>query len=387
MASKIQIINPMSNAILPGIYDKGAEEPLWTKGVSNTCTIRHSTVNYAITDDRRPLQPFVVYHKDFSKILGPNPKYRVVAEEYDYPFAHEAGIWIPRTREVFFTSNQFYTKEEPENHRQIRISKIKIPLDQDAELEKEILSYEWSNVSPSSKIFSANGGTNYKGGMLFCQQGLGSVPGALVYMDAEPPYNSEHVLNNFYGRPFNAPNDIVVLPDGTIWFTDPDYAILQTLRRFKRLPNQVYRYDPSNGAVCAVADGFIRPNGICFSPDCKVCYITDTAAYDAKGTVDDAASSIYAFDVVNNKLMNKRLFAFSDSAAPDGIKCDSAGNVYSGCGDGVHVWNPDGFLIGKILAPQGIANLVFTDPGSLIMFNENRIIEIRFNATGAHQPN
>ncbi len=59
--------------------------------------------------------------------------------------------------------------------------------------------------------------------------------------------------------------------------------------------------------------------------------------------------------------------------APDGIKCDLEGNVYSGCGDGVNVWNPGGTLVGKIIIPGGIANFCFARKGELILLNETRL--------------
>jgi gluconolactonase len=87
----------------------------------------------------------------------------------------------------------------------------------------------------------------------------------------------------------------------------------------------------------------------------------------------------YAFDVEKrfeeHFLMNRRLFAFADSGAPDGIKCDMAGNVYSGCceGDGVHVWSPGGVLLGKILAEGGVANFFFGRNGEMFLMNETRL--------------
>jgi len=71
-------------------------------------------------------------------------------------------------------------------------------------------------------------------------------------------------------------------------------------------------------------------------------------------------------------LANRRLFAMADSGIPDGIKCDTAGNVYSGCGDGVNVWNPDGVLIGKILVEGGVANFCFGKAGEIFILNQHK---------------
>lgn len=90
----------------------------------------------------------------------------------------------------------------------------------------------------------------------------------------------------------------------------------------------------------------------------------------------------YAFDVVYHHgqpfLTNRRVFAMSDNGIPDGIKCDLEGNVYSGCGDGIHVWSPGGVLLGKMLIPGGVANFCFEKPGKILALNENRLWRVSF---------
>lgn len=378
--TNIQVIDPRNIAVVDN--PTRGPEPGWnTTGTGQVDLTVSEATNLAD-------KPFVVYHPDFLKVIGDNPQLKVVAKEDSFPFAHEAGVWIPSTREVFFTSNQ-YKSNPNQKRKQISICKIKIPEN------PEDGPYKWGIVKPTPDIPGGNGGTSYNGGALICQQGVGDVSGALVFLEAKPPYKSSVVLNNFHGRPFNAPNDVVVLPlDGSIWFTDPDYAEIQGLRDVKKLPNQVYSYSPKTGTLRVVVDGISNPNGIAFSHDYKTLYVTQTRAFDGIGGVlDDAEGTIYAFDLIQSPgssnpdrpyvAVNKRLFAFADTAAPDGIKVDTYGNVYSGCLDGIHVWNPDGVLIGKILVPNGIANFVFTDPGRILLFNENRILEASIAAKGA----
>jgi gluconolactonase len=91
----------------------------------------------------------------------------------------------------------------------------------------------------------------------------------------------------------------------------------------------------------------------------------------------------YAFDIVTRHgepfLTNRRLFAFTDNGIPDGIKIDVDGNVYSGCGDGIHVWSPGGVFLGKMVIPGGVANFVFCEPGEIIALNENRLYRIKIS--------
>lgn len=72
-------------------------------------------------------------------------------------------------------------------------------------------------------------------------------------------------------------------------------------------------------------------------------------------------------------LTGRRLFATADCGWPDGIKCDMKGNVYSGCGDGVHIWSPSGVLLGKILVEGGVANFCFGRGGEMFLLNENKL--------------
>jgi gluconolactonase len=104
-------------------------------------------------------------------------------------------------------------------------------------------------------------------------------------------YEAELLVTSFYGRPFNSPNDVVVHSDGSIWFTDPNYGWEQSIRPQPKLPNQVYRYDPATRGIRAIADGFNRPNGICFSPDEKTVYVTDTDWIHGDGSTDDTRVS------------------------------------------------------------------------------------------------
>ncbi|OSS51747.1 hypothetical protein B5807_03789 [Epicoccum nigrum] len=323
--------------------------------------------------------PFRVYDHAAEAVLGDSPKLELLFENNDYPFAHEAGVFIPESNTLFVTSNQYPHPQTNKTH--IQITRITLPSSPDS---TETTCTEIT----APDIPLPNGGVNYKNGILFCAQGTPTSPGGLAYMplpashSSSATYSASLLITSFHARPFNSPNDVVIHSDGSIWFTDPVYGSEQGIRPPPELPNQVYRFDPSTRAIRAVADGFGRPNGICFAPDEQTCYVTDTDWIHGDGSTDGTrASHIYAFDVRMYSgqpfLVNRRLFAMADVGIPDGIKCDLNGNVYSGCGDGVSIWSAGGVLLAKILVDGGVANFCFGRDGQVFLLNENRLWRVQ----------
>lgn len=153
-----------------------------------------------------------------------------------------------------------------------------------------------------------------------------------------------------------------------MWFTDADYGYLQNFRPKPSQPKQVYRFEPDTGRVQVVADGFVQPNGLEFSPDLKTLYVSDTGG--SQSAVGPA--TIYAFDIMDGKrLVNRRTFAWPDKGFPDGVHCDTKGNVYGCCGDGINVWNSQGVLLGKIFVGEESNNMAFA-PDRIFVFSNSR---------------
>jgi gluconolactonase len=173
------------------------------------------------------------------------------------------------------------------------------------------------------------------------------------------------LIDRYQDRPLNAPNDVVVHPDGHIWFTDPGYGILSNHEGHQapmELPANVYRLNPDTGEASVVTADIEKPNGLCFSPDYSKLYISDTGISHKPGH----PRVIMVYDIVDNShLQNGRVFCDTAPSVSDGFRCDKHGNIWTSAGwageehDGVHIYAPDGTLIGKIHTPEIISNLCF----------------------------
>ena len=194
----------------------------------------------------------------------------------------------------------------------------------------------------------------------------------------------------YQGKKLNSPNDVVVKSDGSIWFTDPTYGIDSQYEGDAGASeigaSHVYRIDPASGKVDAVTSDFIKPNGLAFSPDEKLLYIADTGVSHVK----NGPRHIRVFTVAANgrSLGKGRIFATCDIGLFDGFRLDTKGNVWTSAGDGVHCYDPDGTLTGKIRIPQVVANVCFGGPkrNRLYICATQSLYSVYLNAEGARWP-
>jgi len=193
------------------------------------------------------------------------------------------------------------------------------------------------------------------------------------------------IADHYQGKKFNSPNDIVVHPDGSIWFTDPTYGILGNYEAFKadsEMKAAVYRVDPKTGQIDKVNDEADQPNGICFTPDYKKVYVADT------GTPQD----MRVYDIDGKSLRNGKKFmqlnipGTSTKAAVDGMRCDRDGNLWCGVAPGVQIVTPSGEPIGMIRVPETCANVCFggTKRNHLFMASSQSLYAVYVNTQGAH---
>ncbi|CEM31868.1 unnamed protein product [Vitrella brassicaformis CCMP3155] len=220
----------------------------------------------------------------------------------------------------------------------------------------------------------------------------------IAYAPLHDPTNVQTLVDSYRGFPLNSPNDLVAHPDGSIWFTDPEYGCAQFPQaNCPALPNFVYRFDPRTGEMHVVADDFDRPNGLAFSPDYTKMYIVDSGAIHCSPVTIDPKRPhhIRVFDVVNNRtLIGGDVLVVVESpdnkwGIPDGIKVDTMGRLYVGAGDGVQVFAPDGRLLGKFYTGTQVSNLSFGGWNNNYLFigNMDHVWMIPLNDTrGAYYP-
>ncbi|NRQ32741.1 SMP-30/gluconolactonase/LRE family protein [Nonomuraea sp. NN258] len=187
------------------------------------------------------------------------------------------------------------------------------------------------------------------------------------------------IADRWEGKRLNSPNDAVVRSDGSIWFTDPPYGIISNYEG--EVAEQeidgchVYRVDPVSGEVRVVADDFVRPNGLAFSPDERLLYVADTRA-----------GHVRVFEVHDDKLSAGRVFATGGPHEKyDGLRLDDTGRLWAAAGKGLLCYDPDGTLIGRLKLPEFTANLVFggRKRNRLFIAASSSLYSLMTNVTGA----
>jgi len=223
------------------------------------------------------------------------------------------------------------------------------------------------------------------GTILHCSHGLRA-----VFRTNVDGSGQRIVVDRWQGKRFNAPNDIVVKSDGTIWFTDPPYGLIIPEEGHGGVSEigdcYVFRFDPRDASVDVVTDLPEHPNGLAFSPDERVLYVSDTSgALPGQG----ANHCLWAFEVEDGRrLAHGRKFADVSPGVPDGFRVDANGWIYTSSQDSVQVLDATSALIGKIPVPEKVGNVTFGGPARDILYiaASSSLYRIRLATRGVQQP-
>jgi len=199
------------------------------------------------------------------------------------------------------------------------------------------------------------------------------------------------LADQWNGKPLNAPNDVIVHPDGGIWFTDPGYGSMINYEGRKgelQIKEAIYRIDAKTGKLDLMTDEPAKPNGLCFSADYKRLYVADTGGASPRGI------TVFEIAADGRRVGAGKRFATMEydgkSGGSDGVRCDTDGNVWCSWGwggpdtNGVRVHHPDGTLLAFLHTPEVIANLCFggTKRNRLFMCGSTSIYALHVNAVG-----
>ncbi|GAA1982745.1 SMP-30/gluconolactonase/LRE family protein [Catenulispora subtropica] len=192
------------------------------------------------------------------------------------------------------------------------------------------------------------------------------------------------LADRWRGRRLNSPNDAAVKSDGSIWFSDPDFGIASDYEGYRAASeigaNNVYRIDPDTGEVDLAAEGFGAPNGLVFSLDERQLFVSDTRG-----------GCIRVFDVrADGTLSAGEVFAEA-SARPaarfDNLRFDDGGRLWAAAmADGVHCYDPDGTLIGRLDIPEAVSNISWggAKRNRLFIAAETSLYSVVMAVSGTH---
>jgi len=206
--------------------------------------------------------------------------------------------------------------------------------------------YQWSPLDSSTKTYlqpsnNSNGLTyDSAGRLIFTQMNLRRIARQEFDGTITP------LVSTYNGKKFNSPNDLVVKSDGSIFFTDPNWNVPGGQQNQELSFQGVFRLSPA-GTLTVLDTTFDKPNGICFSPNEEKLYVNASSQ-----------GRIYVWDVVDDStIVGKKVFNTTLlNGYPDGMKTDTAGNIFCTGPGGVWIFSPSGEYLDKIAMPQGASN-------------------------------
>lgn len=321
---------------------------------------------------------FIAHDLAFNAVTGVRPRLSLVVRTS----AHEGPVYVPEEDARYFTTVPEPFPTPGGVGTEVRIDRIQLEGTAFPVLDEAV-----TTLRRDTEL--ANGMTlGLDRRLVVCEQGTMESPARIGYVDRHTG-EITGAVESWRDLPFNSPNDVAVKRDGTIWFTDPSYGYLQGFRPQPQAGDYVYRFDPATDRVTAVADAFVKPNGIAFSPDEQTLYVTDSGANQEIGSYyPHLPHHVVAFDVMDGRHLGApRLVAVVAPGFPDGLETDDGGRIYASAASGVQVFAQTGDLIGEIRLP-GAVNFTFGGPDRNVLFitADDAIWAAELDTTGGPRP-
>ncbi|KAJ5546082.1 hypothetical protein N7494_003667 [Penicillium frequentans] len=279
---------------------------------------------------------FIAWDHSFFNIIGQQAKLeKIQSFEGEPPHVHEAPAYVPETNELFYADTSVTGWLWAIN----------------------VDTHETRKVETTPPLANVNGARYHKGHIYLTTNGG---PARGIYALNPLDGTATPVVNNFRGRHFNSPNDLIFDFNSNIWFTDPPYGWYQGFPdvQVPELPNGIYFFNTKTKALVAVSNSVVTtPNGLAFSNDGSILYVADSNSTAGRPLAFHPASlrNVWAFDVTGSILSNARLVHQTESGWPDGLQVTQDGYVLVAVLGGVDVIDPySGILLGKINTPDDI---------------------------------
>lgn len=294
-------------------------------------------------------------------LLDRDAKMEVIASGFDWA---EGPLWLPKEKALIFS-------DIPRNSVMMWREGVGVSL--------WMKPSGFTGVGDYGKEPGSNGLAITKdGNVLFCEHGDRRI--SMLTKDG----GKRTVVDNYMGKRLNSPNDVIVKSNGDIYFTDPPYGLPKNWDDPRRELDfcGVYRYSPKDGKLTLLTKEMTRPNGLAFSPDEKTLYVAnsdpDKAIWMAFPVKADGTLG-QGKEFANVTAMTK-----DNKGLPDGMKVDSRGNLWATGPGGVHVYSPDGKLLGRLATGEATANCAWGDDGSTLYITADMwLVRLKTKTKGA----